>query len=69
MSRPMNVPKRMETLLDKALMHHEVVMRSFARHIARPDTASGKVELARVQKHEEKLADTILALKRLVEKV
>lgn len=67
MSRTMNVGKRVETLLDKAFMHHSIAMRSQLRYAARPETATGKMELKRAQKHDERLASVIGDLKKLVE--
>lgn len=67
MARTMNVGRRVETLIDKAFMHHNIAMRSQMRYAARPETTTGQMELKRMQKHEDRLAAAIDDLKKLVE--
>lgn len=67
MSRTMNVGKRAESLLEKALRHHNIAMRSQLRYAARPDSVTGQLELKRVEKHDTALASALADLKKLVE--
>lgn len=67
MSRTMNVGKRVDTLLDKATRHHNIAMRSQLRYAARPESVTGKLDLQRMRKHEEKLNMAIADLRKLLD--
>lgn len=67
MSRTLNVGKHVDILLDKAARHHTVAMRSQLRYAARPESATGKADFQRMQKHDEKLKHALADLRKLLE--